>query len=504
LRFQGGAQNSQLREIVGIFSLFGKKDSRQGKPADKESSRTKKQSGSSTSSSGSSSSSSKNPSTRVPTVKRDAKTALATALKIDAIESEMSSEFVNITTTQPGTTIQKKPAVQPAPAKPKSAPPAQDKPRADAKKHVSLEKSASTGSFPQVVVEMGTTTDFLLDGQSAIVDIAAPASDAEAMIEEAAIMYANGQTDLVEQMLKSAIEEDLLGDVTRNAWWMLFDLYQITGKKQEFENLSIDYASKFETSPPTWIASSRDATPAAAQGTTPMVPFSGKLDGTCVKQVERAQKLGENYRTLRLEFAKVTEATSEGCHLLLDLLKKLQKSEHDLILVGAPELADKIRAIIEVGRRDDTEDSWLLLLEILRLLNREKEFEETSIDYCVTFEVSPPAFVAPKSKITTASAEASPGAQATEGFTMPEVVEGRIDNLILSIAAYSDEHSPAVIDCSRLARVDFNAAGRLLTGLAPFCGVGKSIEFHHVNHLVVELFNVIGLKDIVRIVPRKN
>lgn len=493
---RGGTRNSQLRENVGIFSLFGKKDSRQGKPADKDTSRTKKQSGSSQGSS------SRSANTRVPTVKRDAKTALATALKIDAIESEMSSEFVNITTTQPGTTIQKKPA-QPAPAKPKSAPPAQEKPRADAKKP---EKPVTTASLQAMTAEIGTTTDFLLDGQSAIVDIAAPASDAAATIEEAAIMYANGQTELVEQMLKSAIEEDLLGDVTRNAWWMLFDLYQITGKKQEFENLSIDYASKFETSPPAWIASSRDAASSAPgqAGATPMVPFTGKLDGACIKQVERAQKLGENYRTLRLEFAKATEATPEGCRLLLGLLKKLQKSEHDLILVGAPELADKIRAIIEVGRRDDTEDSWLLLLEILRLLNREKEFEETSIDYCVTFEVSPPAFVAPKSKITTASAEAPASAPPAEGFAMPSVVEGRIDNLILSIAAYSDEHSPAIIDCSQLTRVDFNAAGRLLTGLAPFCGVGKSIEFHHVNHLVVELFNVIGLKDIVRIVPRKN
>ena len=483
---------------MGIFSLFGKKDSRQGKPDDKESSRTKKQS---TVSQGSNAKSTTAASSRQATVKRDAKTALATALKIDAIESEMSSEFVHITTTQPLTTQQKKPP-QPSPAKPKAAPPV-DKPRSESK---SPQEPPQAIQLQPLAPEMGTTTDFLLDGQTAVSDIASPESDAAAVIEEAAIMYANGQTDLVEQMLKTAIEEDLLGELSRNAWWMLFDLYQITGKKQEFENLSIDYASKFETSPPGWIASGRDAvsSPQGVSGTTPMVPFSGKLDGSCIKHVERAQKLGENYRTLRLEFAKVTEATPEGCKLLLGLLNKLQKSEHDLILVGAPELAIRIRAIIEVGRREDTEDSWLLLLEILRLLNREKEFEETSIDYCVTFEVSPPAFVAPKSKITTACADAPANAQPAEGFPMPAVVEGRIDNLILSIAAYSDEHSPAVIDCSNLNRVDFNAAGRLLTGLSPFCGVGKVIEFHHVNHLVVELFNVIGLKDIARIVPRKN
>jgi ABC-type transporter Mla MlaB component len=83
-------------------------------------------------------------------------------------------------------------------------------------------------------------------------------------------------------------------------------------------------------------------------------------------------------------------------------------------------------------------------------------------------------------------------------------VEGRIDNLILAIAAYSDEHCPAIIDCSQLTRVDFTAAGRLLTGLAPFCGKGRILEFHNVNHLVSELFKVIGLQDIACIVPRKN
>ena len=28
-------------------------------------------------------------------------------------------------------------------------------------------------------------------------------------------------------------------------------------------------------------------------------------------------------------------------------------------------------------------------------MNREKDFEETAMDYCVTFEVSPPSFEAP-------------------------------------------------------------------------------------------------------------
>jgi ABC-type transporter Mla MlaB component len=345
----------------------------------------------------------------------------------------------------------------------------------------------------------------LLNGTSTVGDIAEPSSEAAASIEEAAILYANGQTEVVEHLLQGAISEDALGSVTQKAWLMLFDLYQAHGRQQDFERLSLEYANKFETSPPTWTGSNQPAAPQqASPGAAPIVPFSGKLDSGCIKLIERIRKLAENQRTLRLEFARVTEVDPAGCRLLLDVLKTLQKSGHDLILVGAAELVAKVRAILEVGRRDDTEDGWLLLLELLQLLNREKEFEEASIDYCVTFEVSPPAFVAPKSKVTTAQAEAPASAPSPDCFTMPTLIEGRIDNLILAIAAYSDEHEPAIIDCAQLARVDFNAAGRLLTGLAPFCGNGKSIEFHHVNHLVAELFSVIGLADIVRILPRKN
>ncbi|MGH8807228.1 MAG: hypothetical protein ACREX0_05050 [Noviherbaspirillum sp.] len=477
---------------MGIFSLFGKKDSQQPKPADKNASRAKRPVTTQRVDDGKTG----NPRTLPP--KRDAQAARATALKIDAIESEMSSEFVHVTTIQGGNTKPRSTAAPAnAPAKAKASPPPAREPQAA---ELTLQPlSADTG--------MGTTTDFLLQGQTAVADMARPSSEAAAVIEEAAIMYANGQADVVKQMLQAAIADDNLGSVTRNAWWMLFDLYQITGKQQAFESLSIEYANKFETSPPGWIdTGARDipqGAPAPA-GTTPMVTFSGKLDDSAAKLAERIQKLAETHRALRLEFARVSEVTPVGCQLLLGVLKKLQKSGHDLILVGAPELAAKIRAILEVGRRDDTEDAWLLLLEILRLLNREKDFEEISIDYCVTFEVSPPAFVAPQNKVTTAAPDTAARAAAPEGFVMPTLIEGRIDALIVAIAAYSDEHDPAIIDCSQLTRVDFNAAGRLLTGLAPFCGVGKTIEFHHVNHLVAELFNVIGLKDIVRILPRKN
>ena len=84
-------------------------------------------------------------------------------------------------------------------------------------------------------------------------------------------------------------------------------------------------------------------------------------------------------------------------------MRNLKKSKHDLVMVAAQNLTAQIQSILEVGRRDETEAPWLLLMEILQLLQMKEAFEETSIDYCVTFEVSPPAYEAPANKIHNSS-----------------------------------------------------------------------------------------------------
>jgi len=496
---------------VGIFSLFGKKDRQPADTlADKDSSRKKREESAARTDTGRNSGRNSARDQNL-NAKRDAteleltqqvqrKAAQATAMKIDAIESEMSSEFVkprppSRTAKSADTASSPKPAAR-APSKPpEPAPPTK-------------KKSNTTPTTLELLPLIGSSTAFLLSSET-VGGVAISNSENTPVIDEAAILFANDQPMMVEHVLRAAIEDDALGGATAIVWGMLFDLYHATGEQQQFENLSIAYANKFETSPPAWTASAHGqvhatATATAATGAIPSVPFAGRLDATAVKLLERTQNLAEKSRVLRLEFARVTEVDPIGCGLLLRVLKTLQKSGHDLILVGASELATKVRAILEVGRRDETEAPWLLLLELLQLLNRESEFEEASIDYCVTYEVSPPAFVASKNKVTTAQEESPPPHADNGHFMMPTVIEGRSEKLILAIAAYAAQHKPAIIDCSQLMRVDFTAAGQLLTGLAPFTSQGAVIELHNVNHLVAALFNVMGLKDILRILPRKS
>lgn len=496
---------------MGIFSLFGKKD---GQPARKpaESDTTRKRRDGNTA----------RPKVDEQTQQVQRKAAQATALKIDAIESEMSSEFVkplpfsgntmpgppsqflNTNIPRPETT---EPQTKPQPASAaKAAARTADKaaPKAASKTDTSAESDNSV--LPDI---MGASTAFLLGAETVIGRPAISASEAAPVIEEAAILFANGQTDMIEPILLHAIADDAVGSTPQTVWGMLFDLYQITGQHEKFESLSLDYASKFEMSPPAWIDSGKPETPAVAPkssgGSTPGVAFPAKLDAGIVKQLERVKNMAEMSNVLRLEFARVAEVDPIGCGLLLSVLKKLQKSGHNLVLVGAAELAEKIRAILAVGRRDETEAPWLLLLELLRLLNRETEFEETSIDYCVTFEVSPPAFESPQDKVVTDTEEsiAQDEADAEDRFMMPAVIDARNETLLQNITAHVHKHNPAILDCSKLTRMDFTAAGWLFGGMTPLINSGRVIELHNVNHFVTALCGVMGIKDIIRVVPRK-
>ncbi|MGN6701846.1 MAG: STAS domain-containing protein [Burkholderiaceae bacterium] len=467
---------------MGIFSLFGKKSTQQ-QPSTGESRavRARRRDAPNTIAG------------RAP-IPAQREAARETSMKIDAIESEMSSEFVDHADTGRPT--------RPAPA---AAAPAPDSMPAG-KARPTLEEALAGGPKPaafQSTLAMDDSAEFLLSEEGWSGGLQLPASETAQALDEAAILFANNQNDIVEQMLLDGIADGSPSAAAPTAWAMLLDLYQIAGRREAFEELAVRYASTFETSPPTWKDQTAVTGPSTATPATPTVALVGKLDATIVKQLDKIQRLSEKHAALRLEFLRVTGVDPVGCGLLLRVLKKLRKAGIELVLLGAPELADKIRSILQVGRRDETEAPWLLLLELLQLLNREKEFEETGIDYCVTFEVSPPSFVAPRAKVTMARHDEAPD-MLSGHFAMPAVIEGKIDDLVHAIVDHAALHQPAILDCSRLARIEFGAAGQLLNSLAPVCNGGRRIEFHDVNHLVAALLRVIGIDSIARVLVRRN
>lgn len=318
-------------------------------------------------------------------------------------------------------------------------------------------------------------------------------------VDESAILYANGQLDAAEQLLRASLPT--LGRAERLPWWMLFDLYQADGREEAFESVAIDYASHFETSPPAWTP--LPAAPDAARpglgpisGVAAVEAFGPAIDAGVAGRLKRV--LDAQAPVVRLDFGRVTTIDADGAAQMLAALQSLRSAGRELVLAGADTLLDTLRPMLAIGQRGASPGPWLLLLELLLLTNREKQFEEAAMDYCVTYEVSPPSFEAPLHVST-----AAPAPGHGDRFMLPAVVSGPDGALLAAIDAYAQERETLVLDCSRLARIDYAAAGSLLARLDAHGAAGRAVELRELSHLVATLLRLLGAGDGVRLYPHR-
>jgi anti-anti-sigma regulatory factor len=229
------------------------------------------------------------------------------------------------------------------------------------------------------------------------------------------------------------------------------------------------------------------------------VNLSGQLDAGAGAQLARVLDDAKS-PLVRLEFSAVSHVTLEGCGVLLEALQALRRAGRELVLAGADHLVALLRPMLVIGERNASQLPWLLLLELLLLLNREKDFEETAMDYCITFEVSPPSFEAPAR--TAVSVGAAPAVEG-DRFLLPGVIEGDTSGLLAAIDAYAGERATLVLDGSRLARIDYGAASALGTQLRALAANGRSIELRDLNHLVASLLRLLGIGETARLYAHK-
>jgi ABC-type transporter Mla MlaB component len=410
---------------------------------------------------------------------RQREIARATAAKIDAIESAMANDIFNEPEPAWGTGVRR--AVRTS---------------AQIAAAAAAAAGADDGStLPMVEL---ATTELLADvsglGASAIT------AESAAAVDEIAIMFANNEIDIAQHMLQDSLAN--AGATDRTLWWMLFDLYQVSNRQESFEDLAIDYASRFETSPPTWtpLVATAAAGGKSHAGVTPTESFGPVLDDSIAPQLERLLALAATSKATRLEFGRVKAVTPEGCARLLQALTALRGGGRELIVAGAAELAEIVRTGLVIGDREAPAAPWMLLLELLQLMNREKDFEEAAMDYCVTYELSPPQFEAPANVANAAAARVP---SRSDRFMLPALIEGSPSSLFDAIDAYAGQATPVVLDGSRLGRIDYAAAAALHERLRVLAGKNKTIELRDINHLVAALFKLMGYGDVAKVYPHK-
>lgn len=320
------------------------------------------------------------------------------------------------------------------------------------------------------------------------------------VVEEAAILYANGDDGRALEVLENAIQREDLGGSEELVWFLLFDLYQLGGKREPFDAKAVDYAVRFGKSPPTWNAS-ENGDARAATGAIPMVTLGPGFDGAGGKQLDMFARMASKHASVRADLGKLKTVDEAGCAKLTGILQSARKGKREIVLQNAASLAGVLEKQVASGDREHPA-AWLLLLEIYQQQGVQEKFEECAVNYAVTFEVSPPSWEPPRRPARAAhkpaSAPAAPGVYALSGELAgaSAAVAHRLDE-------FAATHDPVVIDLGGLRRMDFVCAGTFLNTLTGLRANGRSVVIRGANHLVFGLFGVLGIHQVAKLEPRK-
>src|SRR5258708_6092210 len=71
-------------------------------------------------------------------------------------------------------------------------------------------------------------------------------------LENAALLFASGQTTAARQVLGAALVDELDSRALAMAWHVQFDLLQRANDRAAFDRLALEYVNVFERSPPPW------------------------------------------------------------------------------------------------------------------------------------------------------------------------------------------------------------------------------------------------------------
>ena len=363
-------------------------------------------------------------------------------------------------------------------------------------------KPAAPASAPlKEVISTLDGSSFVFSETSLDFQIEADIDPIDAEAEEAAILFANGQDEAARVALENALRIHGAG-VGERLWLMLFDLYQLIGEKAPFDALGVEYARSFEKSPPGWYDKS-EGRAQAPEALPRSVLFKGPLTGGNDAAFAAVRQALEKTPRLRVDVSQLRDVDAAGCGRLLNLVHQARKARRDIELLGREALRALLEQRIETGCAAH-EECWLMLLELYQMQGQHELFEEMAINYAVTFEVSPPSWevsrVAAPEPARKMVAEPAPVEFAVGTYVLRGDIKAMRFGDLPERTAASD---PVLIDCADLTRIDFISAGALLNALTTVRRTGKQIVFRHPNHLVAELFGVVGLKAVATILLAK-
>jgi anti-anti-sigma regulatory factor len=416
--------------------------------------------------------------------------ARKTSEKIDRIESEMISA-TSMTANMP----------KPLPA---GAIPATNA------KPIPAQKPTPNTPAPEPHDSLTRSTSIVLGDSANANAIDVVGSTLPGILEEAAILFSNAQYEPAKLTLEAAIQDTLPAGYASLAWLMLFDFLQLTHNRSAFDSLAMDYAARFEASPPGWKNDIVDQPAAQAANNIASFIAPAHLDDKVKSSLQTLLKAATNKREVKIDFGTIKELDHDAAQHLVAFFKFFVAAERPLIVLHADKLRQAAAKYIEAGTRDERDSIWQLSLMTLRLLGQHQAFDDLSIDFCVTYEVSPPSWepmpiwVRGDAEDTTLISGTATQDAGGNSFVMRGELVGNISQERQALKEFVQNRRELTIDCRKLKRMDFTAAGELLNEVVNMRNTNKGVLFVEPNYLVYTLMMVMGLHEVAEIRTRKS
>lgn len=369
-------------------------------------------------------------------------------------------------------------------------------------------KPPAGATAPQTVTPSQPVVESDIELDEMSFDGASATAESHSAVEEAAILYANERvTEAISALLHFIKENTEARDL--QPWLLLFDLYQLLGMKQQFDELSMEFIVKFERSAPVWEgsrAATMSAKPVAKRGMASGVQLKGDIGAAQQADIDRLPGLAEADGGVKLDLVSAKTIEAETAARLAAVLHQIRRGEKRISVSGAKEFLQIIKAQIAGAARQEKR-FWALVFELYQILSLQNEFEDAAIDYAVTFELSPPSWEAlPESVQTTAASEAETQevAPESESFVIEGVLSSDCDYKLRDLERYAATRTEIQIDMSNTTRVGFVTVGAFIGTLVTLNQGGKQIVISGANGMIHALFDVMGVTEYATIIRKKS
>jgi len=355
-------------------------------------------------------------------------------------------------------------------------------------------------------------------------------------LDEAVIAFANADFTQCEAALQRIIGAGSSRAQHAETWLVLFDLYRATGQQPRFESLAMEYAQQFGWSAPQWYSLPKLVADALADA--PMESHGdvaiGEVGWICPERLDTDAVARLRSQTLQMplpwvfDWSQLHDIDAEAAMQLSTLLRLWAGQALEMRWLAGNHLFQVLQDAAPTGVRDADPAFWLTRLDALRLANRADQFDEAAIDYCVTYEVSPPSWEPARckvyiggsglstrtpslsmvSEVSTSFLESGLGDTQSGGIEMAhaELSGQLVGDIGATLSKLHGELGAAAVvsvSCARLIRVDFIAAGDLLNWVLARRNEGRTVQFVDAHRLVALFFGAMGINEHARVRVRK-